>query len=123
MPAANFAATSYVSWLRHPVHGPVTAATVEVFVKNWGRWVTLQQVQALVAQQAARPALDMNNATVAASIVGGTQTLAPGSGTVMNPNTAATLAKYGVTQQIMDSYNRNIQVILAPRCVPGQWCR
>ena len=123
MPAANFAATSYVSWVRHPARGQVTAATVEVFVKNWGRWVTLQQVQALTAQQAAQPAYNPNNPLLAASVVGGTQTLAPGSGTVMNPNTAATLAKYGVTQQMMESHNRNMQVILAPRCVPGQWCR
>jgi hypothetical protein len=122
MPAANFASTSYVSWLRHPRNAPATAATVEAYVKAWGRWVTLPQIQALSAQST-QPPYNPNNPTIAASVIGGTQSPVVGSGALMNPNTAATLAQYGVTQQIMESHYRNMNTILAPRCIPGQYCR
>jgi hypothetical protein len=122
MPATNFAATSYLSWLRYPINVPLTPANVEVFVKPWGRWVSLQQMQALSAQ-AAPPTADPNNAHMAARVLGGTQSPVTGSGALMNPNTAATLAQYGVTQQIMNSHDTNMKIILAPRCIPGQYCR
>src|SRR5688572_16126995 len=70
MPAANFAPTSQISWVRYPATLPVTASSLEIFVTSWGRWTSLEEIQRLSVQQYPVPAIDPNNALMAARIVG-----------------------------------------------------